>query len=95
MAAEQRPAPLAGGNRARVGNARQQPDATMLAETPVDFAEIEFEHSVARLHRYGEHALTVFLAELAAARMICSEIEAMLARHLAHLDAEIQAIERD
>jgi|SRR5579862_4159816 len=74
----------AGG--AGIGNAGQHSDTTQRTP-PVDLSEIRFAHAVGRLHRLGARATFELLAELAAARMLRTEIEAMVERYVSDLDA--------
>lgn len=52
-----------------------------MSGTPVDIRELRFRRDVERLHRLGPRALHELLAELAAARLLRSEIEQLVARY--------------
>src|SRR4051812_21600915 len=69
------------GERALVTTPRHSP--------PTDLEEARFQRLVARLHGLGPRALAEFLAKLGASRMVRTEIETMLRRYLARLDAVV------
>src|SRR5262249_4911775 len=80
---------------ADIGNAGRQSDTTV--ETArVGLSEIQFARAVACLHQLGPRPLYEFLVDLAAARMIRTEVEVELERHLGRLDPEfLRALDSD
>jgi hypothetical protein len=81
------PASAGAAGRAGIGSAGRHSDTT-LRTAAIDLSEIRFARAVARLHRLGPRAVHELLAELGTARMIRTEIEAIVARYLARLDPD-------
>jgi hypothetical protein len=48
---------------------------------PIDLRDVRFRRDIERLHRLGRRAVGEMLAELAAARLLRTEIEALVARY--------------
>jgi hypothetical protein len=74
---------------AGIDNAGRHVDTTPSRYAPIDLAEIRFARAIGRLHPLGPRVLAEFLAELGAARMIRTEIEAMVERYINRLDPKI------
>ena len=58
---------------------------------PIDLRDIRFRRDVARLHRHGACVLHELLVELAARRMLRSEIEALVDRYAGIDPAALEA----
>jgi len=82
--------PAAGGaaERADIGDAGRHSDTT-LRTAAVDLSEIRFARAVARLHRLGPRPFYELLVELAAARLLRTEIEEIVGRYLSRLEAGV------
>lgn len=83
--------PAAGGAAVRVGYrvcCDGRPDTTLRA-AETELSEIRFARAVAQFHRLGPRTLYQLLTELGAARMVRTEIEAMVERYVRRLDPDI------